>query len=353
MELTYQKNHSQALITYGETFSSWLKKKKYKKKHLIILTNQRYYDIFSDKIVQLFGVNQELDWYICKNDSHCNNLSELENVLIFLTDFNKIEEFIFLGIGNEGVMNLTSFIHKTTLFSSSCWLLPLSIRAFAQSLLPNSQIERQHEFVLTIKILADQIIYDHTLTNDRGEGKLVDFLVFLRCGLVCSHDFLRMLHSNFNDKHKLRQQSFNGMINELIDFFESDGDEIDRFGSVFEKAFLKTDNGHLLSDPMKKLLGCLLQLLWSQRINRFTFYYKNFLIWLIHLGYPIDFPEQISISDYVEKITDCVANGEKPSVLKEIGIVEVSKKPTVTELIETIENYQLILSEIREDRNIL
>ncbi|MHC5229354.1 hypothetical protein ACYSNW_13835 [Enterococcus sp. LJL99] len=348
MELTYTKKQQQTVITYGETFASWLEKKEYKEKHLILLTNQRYYDLFSDKLVQLFGTDQELDWYICKNDSHCNNLSELESLLTFLTDFNKLEDFLFLGIGNEGVMKLTSFLHKTTPVTSNCWLLPLSIRAFAQTLLPNAQIERQREFVLTVKILSDQIIYDHTLTNDRGEGKLVDFLVFIRCGLVCSHDFLRMLYINFNDKNKLRQQSFNGMINELTDFFAAEGDEIDRFGSIFEKAFLKTDSGHLLSDPMKKLLGCLLQLLWSQRVNQFSFQYRNFLVWLIHLGYPIDFPEQILISDYVENIMICAANDEGPSVLKEVGIIETSKKPTAVELIETIENYYLILSEIRE-----
>lgn len=348
MELTYVQGQQQTVITYGETFASWIKNNNYKEKHLILLTNQRYYDLFSDKIIQLFGIDQELDWYICKNDSHCNNLSELESVLVFLTDFNKRKEFLFLGIGNEGAMKLTSFLHKTTPFSSSCWLLPLSIRAFAQSLLPNAQIERKREFVLTVKIMADQIIYDHTLTNDYGEGKLVDFLVFIRCGLICSYDFLRLLYINFNDKNKLRQLSFNGMINELIEYFALNGNEIDQFGTVFEKAFLKTANGHLLSDPMKKLLGCLLQLLWSQRVNQFAFQYKNFLVWLIHLGYPIDFPEQISISDYVENIIECVSNGEKLSILKEVGIVETEKKPTAAELIETLEMYQVILNEIRK-----
>lgn len=348
MELTYEQNQQQTFITYGETFASWLKKKEYKEKHLILLTNQRYYDLFSDKLVQLFGIDQELDWYICKNDSHCNNLSELENVLAFLADFNTMEEVLFLGIGNEGVMNLTGFLNKTTPHSSSCWLLPLSIRAFAQSLLSNAQIERKREFVLTVNILADQIIYDHTLTNDRGEGKLVDFLVFIRCGLVCSHEFLRMLYINFSDKKELKQYSFNGMLNELIDFFSSEGNEIDRFGLLFEKAFLKTDNGHLLSDPMKKLLGCLLQLLWSQKVNHFTFQYKNFLVWLIHLGYPIDFPEQILVSDYIEQIIECANNAEEPSILKEVGMIETCRKPTVSELMETIESYHLILNEIRE-----
>ena len=348
MEVTYEKNNLHTVITYGETFASWLKKINYESKHLIILTNQRYYDLFSDKLIQLLGDRQEINWYICKNDSHCNNLSELYNVLEFLADFNKSEKFLFLGIGNEGVIKLTSFLNKTTPFFSDCWLLPLSVRAFAQSLLGDAQIEYQNEFVLTIKSLANQIIYDHTLTNDRGEGKLVDFLVFIRCGLVCSHDFLRMLYINFSDKNKLRQQSFNGMINELIGFFAKSGEEVNQFGRLFEKAFLKTENGHLLSDPMKKLLGCLIQLLWSQEVNHFPFQYKNFLVWLNRLGYPIDFPEQILISDYVENIINCVEQGEDILILDEVGSIGTPKKPTITELIQTIENYQLILSEIRE-----
>ncbi len=34
--------------------------------------------------------------------------------------------------------------------------------------------------------------------------------------------------------------------------------------SFFEAAFATTENGHLLSGPMKRLLGLLLQVLWSR-----------------------------------------------------------------------------------------
>ena len=42
----------------------------------------------------------------------------------------------------------------------------------------------------------------------------------------------------------------------------------------FEVAFATTENGHLLSGPMKRLLGLLLQVLWSQQVNHFDFQFK-------------------------------------------------------------------------------
>ncbi len=34
-----------------------------------------------------FGEQLGLNWYICRNDVHCNDLSELESVLRFLADW--------------------------------------------------------------------------------------------------------------------------------------------------------------------------------------------------------------------------------------------------------------------------
>ena len=68
---------------------------------------------------------------------------------------------------------------------------------------------------------------------------------------------------------------------------------MDQFGRVFEAAFATTENGHLLSGPMKRLLGLLLQVLWSQQVNHFDFQFKNFIIWFIRLGFPVAFPKEI------------------------------------------------------------
>lgn len=347
MKVVYKKNQLQTTIFYGETFASQIKSASFESKHLFLITNQRYYDLFSEKLIQLFDDKQELDWYICKNDSHCNNMQELESLLAFLTDFNQQQEFLLLGVGNEGVMQLTSFLHKTSVLTSDCWLLPLSIQSLSKSLIAKAQIQLKNHPVLHSLVLADKIVYDHTLTTDHGDGKLVDFLVFIRCGLVCSHDFLRMLFKNYSDATRLNQQSFNGMLDEMIRYYEKDAQAIDQFGQLFEQGFLETANGHLLSSHMKRFLGCLLQLFWSQEVNKFSFHYKNFLIWLIHLGFPVDFPEQILVSDYVEGILKCVERGQTAAILKEVGQLDTMQRPKTEDLLATVEKYKTILKEIR------
>ncbi|MEI5992579.1 hypothetical protein [Candidatus Enterococcus mansonii] len=347
MELIYRKNQLETTIIYGETFASQLKLSSIEAKHLFLITNQRYYDLFSDKLIQLFDDKQELDWYICKNDVRCNNMNELENLLAFLADFNQQEEFIFLGVGNEGVVQLTNFLHKTSVLTSDCWLLPLSVQALSKSLIAEAQIELKNQPVLHYSVLAKKVIYDNTLTSNQGEGKLVDFLVFIRCGIVCSHDFLRMLYKNYSDETRLNQQSFTGMLDEMVRFYEQEAQSIDQFGVLFEQGFLESASGHLLSSHMKRFLGCLLQLLWSQEVNHFSFHYKNFLIWLIRLGYPVDFPEQILVSDYVEGVLKCVDRGESALLLREVGEIEHTQTPKTEELLATVEKYKTILKEIR------
>ncbi|MBO0468221.1 hypothetical protein JZO73_11845 [Enterococcus plantarum] len=347
MELVYKKNQLQTTIIYGETFASHIKSASFDSKHLFLITNQRYYDLFSEKLIQLFDDKQELDWYICKNDSHCNNMKELESLLAFLSNFDQQQEFLFLGVGNEGVVQLTHFLHETSVLTSDCWLLPLSIESLSKSLIAEAQIELKNHPVLYSKVLAEKIIYDHTLTTGQGDGKLVDFVVFIRCGLVCSHDFLRMLFKNYSDETRLNQQSFNGMLDEMIGYYEKEGQTIDRFGQLFEQGFLETENGHLLSSHMKRFLGCLLQLLWSQDVSQFSFHYKNFMIWLIRLGFPVDFPEQILVSDYVEGVLKYVNCGETAALLKEIGQLDSMQQPKTDELLKTVEQYKNILKEIR------
>ena len=72
----------------------------------------------------------------------------------------------------------------------------------------------------------------------------------------------------------MNQTSFNGILDELLSLYEQAGEKVDQFGRVFEVAFATTENGHLLSGPMKRLLGLLLQVLWSDKSITLTFNLK-------------------------------------------------------------------------------
>ncbi|MGC6769710.1 hypothetical protein ACYSNR_15360 [Enterococcus sp. LJL128] len=348
MELVYQKNKQESLVIYGETTASLVKNKSFANKHILLMTNQKYYDLFSDKLIKLFNNPEDLDWYICKNDVHCNNFTELEALLTFLKPFSASKEYLLIGLGNEGVMELSGFAAQTTLLSTEIWHLPLSIQSLSASLSGNGTVVMGHKEMLSVPALAKQIIYDQTMIRREGDSQLVDFMIFIRCGLVCSHEFLRELYKNFSDQQRLKQQSFTGLLEALLQFNRDKGTELQSFGLLFERAFYTVDGGHLLSGYMKSLLGTLLQLLLSQQKKEFSFHYKNFLIWLTRLGYPLEFPEQIFISDYVQEILNCMDELGEIMILTDIGKAGVRERVEPEELLEALEEYKRIVENIKK-----
>lgn len=80
MELDYELHGETAKIFYAETLVSQLKSLKIEQS-VLFLTNQRYYDLFADKINQLFANPRKIDWYICAN-TQCNHLIELAIYLL-------------------------------------------------------------------------------------------------------------------------------------------------------------------------------------------------------------------------------------------------------------------------------
>lgn len=347
MEFVYEKNQHHSRVIYGETVASFLKSKGLEERHVLLITNQRYYDLFSDKLIQLFNDRQNLDWYICKNDAHCNNFAELEAFLSFVGAFSVQEEYLLIGLGNEGVMNLAAFIDHVTILDTQLWLLPLSLQSLSESLVGKGSIELKHKSALSVDSLAEWIIYDQTMIRKEGDRQLIDFLVFIQCGLVCSHEFLRNLYKNFTERSRLDQQSFNGLMEPLLGYYQKEEENIRAFGNLFEQAFYEVDGGHLLSASMKSLLGSLLQLLWSQQKNGFSFHMKNFLIWLIRLGYPIEFPQQIFVSDYVQELLNGAEEYGTALVLEDIGVLGAAECFDAEELLQTVEEYKKMIENIK------
>ncbi|MBP1045662.1 hypothetical protein I6N96_05180 [Enterococcus sp. BWM-S5] len=347
MEFVYEKKDHQSSVIYGETVASLLKNEPLEERHILLVTNQRYYDLFSDKLIQLFNERQNLDWYICKNDTHCNNFSELEALLTFVAAFPAKEDYLLIGLGNEGVMYLSAFINQTAVLTTELWLLPLSLQALSESLTGNGLIELNHKNALSVPSLATRIVYDQTMIKKDGDRQLIDFLVFIQCGLVCSHEFLRDLYKNFTDRSRLNQQSFNGLMEPMLGYYQKDEAAIHKFGQLFETAFYTVDGGHLLSVYMKSLLGSLLQLVWSQQKNGFSFHIKNFLVWLIRLGYPIEFPEQIFVSDYVQELLTCSEEFGEASCLLDIGVLGDKEFFEAEELIQAVEEYKNLIEKIK------
>ena len=72
MELDYQVEEALTKVFYGETLVSQLRALSIDQP-ILFLTNQRYYDLFADKMTHYLQIRQ-IDWYICAN-TQCNHLT--------------------------------------------------------------------------------------------------------------------------------------------------------------------------------------------------------------------------------------------------------------------------------------
>ena len=71
-----------------------------------------------------------------------------------------------IGLGNEGVLQLTAFLHQVSKCSSKCWLMPVSVQALRQGLLPSVTIQQAQHATMHRKSFR-KILFDSTLTNKK------------------------------------------------------------------------------------------------------------------------------------------------------------------------------------------
>lgn len=348
MDFTYQQNELKTQVTYGETVASMMREKDLSNYQIIICGNQRYYDLYADKLAQFIPKSSRHDWFITTNNHYCNDMNHFEDFIFFLKRFSQQEKFLFIGIGNEGVMELTAFLHHVSNLTAELWLLPVSIRAFAQSLTFQRQIVLAGTIqpVMEIDEAPDGILFDHTMADQQSEGKMVDLLSLIRCGVISDHSFMQRLYSNYPTRQLLMQRSFSAFIEPMLGYYQENGKAIKQFGKNFELAFYRTENGHLLSNSMKNMFGLLLELCWNVYARGLHFNFKNFVIWLGQLGYPLTLPAPISLGEYGQQVI-ALAQEDPLAALESVGIVGKHCVPTQKELIQTFEEYQNLIEEIR------
>lgn len=349
MERRYQIAQTDFLVTYGETFANLLKVQEAPSARLLFIGNQRYYELYADKISGLFPNAVSQDWFICGNQRYCNELAVLEELLLFSERFSPEEPCLLIGLGNEGVMELSAFFHRTSVLQTALWLLPVSLRALAKTLEEHALIVKapQQTGLLRAAMAPQRVLFDQTLAERQLEGRLVDFLTLIRCGILEDYGFLKELLQNFPSQSSLQQRSFTGLIETLIDYYEADRTVIQAFGKTFTQAFYQIENGHLLSQPMKRFFGLLFQLLWCQARTGFAFNQRLLFQWLQILGFPIELPESLSLGDYGQQVIRLAQRQGPLTLLKKVGQVQGTGYPTETELTAAFTAYQQIIREIR------
>lgn len=346
MELLYQTDQQQARLVYGETLNQGIPKDFAVDRHVIIITNQKYYDRSFEKISQLFDQALDVDWYICRNQMYCNNLSELAELLDFLEHFPRDRKYLLISFGNEGVTELTGFIQKTTVLDSRFCCLPVSIRSLAKGLTDNCQlVGKELRPLLSVANLPQDIFYDQTITEEQGDGKLVDFLILLRAGLVSDDGFLRDLYRGFTTRQNIFSRSFVTYIQQLASFYQEKQVEIECYGKLFELAFYELPNGHLLSANMKRMLGILFHLLWNDQKQPLNLDLPKFFRWLATLGFPITLPKQLSMTEYSLQVMKLMKDLPPLDLYQKIGIKQAVLYPNSEELVHMTTVYQQLTGE--------
>ncbi|HIZ53451.1 MAG TPA: hypothetical protein IAA20_05875, partial [Candidatus Enterococcus avicola] len=99
MQIQYRNENLETVITYGEILSTSVQREWLKGKHIVILTNQRYYDRFFEKMEQLF-LNHPVDWYIFRNQLYVNTLEEWSSLLAYLDTFSTEADYLFVAFGS-------------------------------------------------------------------------------------------------------------------------------------------------------------------------------------------------------------------------------------------------------------
>jgi 3-dehydroquinate synthetase len=347
MEFLFSRKDQETQILYGETLNAVLRTQEIENNQVLILTNQRYYDRFSEKLTRLF-LPKEVSWYICTNQMYCNNFTEFQAFMNFLSQFSKQENYLIVGFGNEGVLALSSFVHYTSILTSNLWLIPVSLRALAKSVKETAIILKQPDTpILQSPNLPQVVVYDQTIAEKQKAGKLVDLLLLIRCGLLTDQEFLRELFRTFLTEKQVNNRSFAAYTDRVIQAYQEKGLELEEYGQVFTDAFYKTENGHLLSDAMKLFFGLLFHLIWNAQHQQLSVKLDKLCIWLYQLGYPLVLPDQLSLSEYFQQVLDIQKREKKLLFLSEIGTIGGRTSALEDDLVRTMNAYQTIIKQIR------
>lgn len=347
MELVYRQDHKQSLVTFGEPLNKAVPKDFGAGSHVIILTNQKYYDRSFEKITQLFQHSLDIDWYICRNQLYSNNMQEFQAILAFLERFPRNQKYLFCSYGNEGVTALTGFLDQVSLFDSSYCCLSVSLRSLMKALVARQEIvARDGRGVLQVANLPTAIFFDQTLTAAQGDGKLVDFLLLIRCGLVCDQSFLQGLFQNFPEAQQVFSRSFVSLVPQLASFYQERQESIESYGKLFELAFYETAQGHLLSANMKRFWGILFHLLWNHHSVPLDLDMVKFCRWLQRVGLPLTLPKDFSFTEYGIAVLKVAKDLPPAEIYHKIGQLRETRYPTNEELVNLTDTYHEIMERI-------
>ena len=71
-----------------------------------------------------------------------------------------------------------------------------------------NDLQLPNRVVLQTINMPERIVYDQTISERQVDGKQIDFLTFICCGMICDHRFLQNLYKNYPNKKQLTTRPF-------------------------------------------------------------------------------------------------------------------------------------------------
>lgn len=346
MEVSYCQSQYRTSIHYGQTFFQIFEPKQFSGKHLLFFTNQQYYEEFANQYATFFK-DTEIDWYIFSNQLYCNTVTNMIQGLKFLEKFDPLSSYIMIALGNEGVIQLTSFFHQFSVLPSEFFVISLSIQSFSTALLSEKElIQPPFAKCLIWENLPQKIFFFSQRLSETTATKMTDFISLLKLALINDSGFYDQLVARYPTKESLLKQSFSNYIEYIIQSYAKDAYSLAHYGRWFEEKFYQTENSHVLSAQMKRFLGFFFHFIWNCVTIKKPEFCIEVIQWIQNIGFPITLPYPLMISDYLDKLSDECATAGDLVQLNFIGGGYQLISPNQEQFVAVYQLYEQILKEV-------
>lgn len=342
-------------IFYAETFSTFLKGiyQQWQDKEIgvLILANQAYYTQYAESFDEWEQHFAQLSWYICPNSHYCHTFSELENCLDYLKTASLHENTYLLLLGNDGVFHLGGFLSQNIPQIKQTVMITSSLKVVESMLDTQAEILYHAQPLLSCEFHLPYLCYDSaTRFHDRNREKAIDFLYLVQIAMAHDYPLLQELFRAFPEREWLEKQSLSAFITPYLRLMERFYKLEKQKREQFFTLFTKINDRYPIENHHQLAIGLSLYLWISQAYGQFSFQTRNFLIWLIRLGYHLEIPEQILTTDLAEQICSVLTQYPKFLFLSAIGKSEQKVTINCEKLTTIIDDYRKMIDELINEK---
>lgn len=357
MREVYRNNGQKSEIIFAEPVAVVTKKELVQQAQdydaVFILSNQEYYDSYYEMFSPILLNKSWGNWFICPNHPSEHQMKQLQTILEFMEEMTIPEHTLLFGLGNEAIFHLSGYLAAHSRYIQTFVYFPISVTSFVTGLYGQSDILLSVDRpVLSTLRLPDTIIYDVMIAPEKHDVNFLEELFTLvHLGLSTDHEYLQMMYKTVAQLKGWQSKFLAPLIKPTIALFQTYRPSDSHFGLAFANGFYHVEGSYYLPRIQRKFIGLLLQVLWSQREQGFSFQFENFVGWLTAAGVDCRIPETILSADLAAGIAKECRRFSTCPTLKKIGRLASGERPTEQRLYDTITMYRQLPQFVTEETN--